>query len=634
MRIKSICLKWFRGASDEICLETNKKSVVVYGPNGAGKSCFVDSVEYITHDGKIGHLSHEYSGRKQEKAISNTSTPADQNVSIRLKLSDNSELAVEIDDKGNSNFSGSPTDDPRTWNYRRTVLRQDEVSDFIKDTKTHKYSALLPLLGLDSMEIAAENLRLLAKKVESESSLRIKRSSIAAVAVRRATAEMDDSLQNQIDTLHGLYCPNSTTSDFGVKSFDVLEAIKDQIQGSTAEQRRHVLLQQVATLEILDAAERVRELNEKIVAIVEPNIEERVRVVANVSAFLGNVSDGTVSCPACGRVMPTEDFREHIGREEARLRDLSQMVGERKLATGRFCDSLRDLQNGLKNSELTDWRGGLDATHLEIVESCNVETVRERWSDESVVEVIASAHAIIQDAKKVEAHAPLDAQKLVADQRTAELCIEVREIESTQKDVDAVEDLIRFLNDTEQSIRARIRQQAQAAMGAISADIQRFWAILHPDVLIEDVCIHIPAADKAIDVHLKFYGKEQDSPRLTLSEGYRNSLGLCIFLAMAKFEGDVDRPIILDDVVVSLDRTHRGMIAELLQTEFSDYQVLVFTHDRDWYAELAIFLPRASWEFKVLLPYDQPEIGIRWSTKTTTFEEARGTSRFSARCGG
>ncbi len=67
MRIKSICLEWFRGAGGEICLETNNKSVVIYGPNGAGKSCFVDSLEYITRNGKIGHLSHEYSGRKQEK---------------------------------------------------------------------------------------------------------------------------------------------------------------------------------------------------------------------------------------------------------------------------------------------------------------------------------------------------------------------------------------------------------------------------------------------------------------------------------------------------------------------------------------------------------------------------------------
>ncbi len=75
-------------------------------------------------------------------------------------------------------------------------------------------------------------------------------------------------------------------------------------------------------------------------------------------------------------------------------------------------------------------------------------------------------------------------------------------------------------------------------------------------------------------MHLRFHGVDQDSPRLSLSEGYRNSLGICIFLAMAKRGVDNDRPSFLDDVVVSLDRNHRGMIAELLRKQFGDRQVI------------------------------------------------------------
>ncbi|MDO8700505.1 MAG: AAA family ATPase, partial [Deltaproteobacteria bacterium] len=62
MRIKSIELEWFRGAADPVTIEPDCKSLVVYGANGSGKSSFVDAVEYVLNDGKIGHLSHEYSG--------------------------------------------------------------------------------------------------------------------------------------------------------------------------------------------------------------------------------------------------------------------------------------------------------------------------------------------------------------------------------------------------------------------------------------------------------------------------------------------------------------------------------------------------------------------------------------------
>ena len=131
-------------------------------------------------------------------------------------------------------------------------------------------------------------------------------------------------------------------------------------------------------------------------------------------------------------------------------------------------------------------------------------------------------------------------------------------------------------------------------------------------------------SDKAIDVVLTFHGLDQESPRLTLSEGFRNCLGLCIFLAMAKRVSDTERPLFLDDVVVSLDRTHRGMILELLEKEFSDRQVIILTHDREWYTELRHQLEHNSnWLFRTLLPYETPETGIRWSHKTTTFSDAR-----------
>src|SRR5277367_1641829 len=63
-------------------------------------------------------------------------------------------------------------------------------------------------------------------------------------------------------------------------------------------------------------------------------------------------------------------------------------------------------------------------------------------------------------------------------------------------------------------------------------DIGAMWKVLHPGEPIENVHLYMPDEDKAIDIALRFHGKDQDSPRLTLSEGYRNSLGLCIFLAL------------------------------------------------------------------------------------------------------
>jgi hypothetical protein len=65
------------------------------------------------------------------------------------------------------------------------------------------------------------------------------------------------------------------------------------------------------------------------------------------------------------------------------------------------------------------------------------------------------------------------------------------------------------------------------------------------------------------------------------------------------------------------------MILELLENEFQRRQVVILTHDREWYTELRQQLDENRWSFKALLPYETPDIGIRWSHKTTNFDDAR-----------
>jgi hypothetical protein len=65
------------------------------------------------------------------------------------------------------------------------------------------------------------------------------------------------------------------------------------------------------------------------------------------------------------------------------------------------------------------------------------------------------------------------------------------------------------------------------------------------------------------------------------------------------------------------------MIVDLLKDQFAERQVIIFTHDRDWYAELRHQLDGKKWGFKALLPYETPELGIRWSERTNSFDDAR-----------
>ena len=278
---------------------------------------------------------------------------------------------------------------------------------------------------------------------------------------------------------------------------------------------------------------------------------------------------------------------------------------------------------------MKDWRDGLhDAVAVDgskYLEELNFDALRETCSDNSLKAIENKLFPIIEAANHDSKDAPPDVQKLTDDKKWASVAKAVVESEDLKADLANGEALIALLDSLEQEIRSEIRRRSERVIDSISDDIESMWATLHPGDKIDNVRLSVPQdVDKAIDVVLKFHGLDQDSPRLTLSEGYRNSLGLCIFLAMAKQVTDKERPLFLDDVVVSLDRYHRGMIEELLEREFSDRQVIILTHDREWYTELRYQLGGSNrWIFKTLLPYETPDVGIRWSHKASTFQHAR-----------
>ncbi|HML92943.1 AAA family ATPase [Methyloceanibacter sp.] len=630
MRVAAISLSWFRGAAETVTLDVDGKSVVVYGQNAAGKSSFVDAVEYAIA-GKLGHQTHEYSGRHQEKGIPNTHTPEDAETSFAIRFSEGSELNIRISHAGASARTGAEGVGIQGWEYQRTCLRQDEVANFIRSRKGDKYSALLPLFGLHELEIAAENLRQLGKAIEQQSSLERKHGLHEAALAKRKAAFGEQNLaaiEPQVGELHKTYCPTSTTADPPSRCVELEAAITTRINEITGENQRYLALRTLVDAGLASTISAVREANTKFAQAVEPLIAEKLEVLQAAGSFADGLSEGeevTIKCPACGQTLPLSQFKDHLTTERERLREISEVYDARKAAIGLVVDVLKALKRTLAGSALKSWREKLEGeveAAVEWVTNCDPETYRQALNEEDAKLIERHGGEVIAAADKDSQSAPPEMKDLSKAKTTVEAAKAVFEAESLALEIARIEKLISFVNKLEAETRSEIRERTTGVIGEISQDIRDMWDILHPGEPIGDIHLYVPD-DKAIDVALKFHGKEQESPRLTLSEGYRNSLGLCIFLALAKREAAKDRPLFLDDVVVSLDRDHRGMIFGLLERLFRDRQIIVFTHDRDWFAELRRQLDEKRWKFKTLMPYETPLVGIRWSDRPAGFDDAR-----------
>jgi len=630
MKVNSIKIQWFRGSASEVALGASSKSVVVYGPNGSGKSSFIDAVEYIIHKGKLEHLAHEYSGRRQEKGIINTHAPANVQSQLLFDFNDGKNLGASINTNGEYTLFGTNQTAMDGWEYMRTILRQHEVADFITGTKGEKYSALLPLLGLHNLEFIAENFRQLARTVERESKIANNKSKIEEIIERRRVKMGEIDLRganDKVDALYKKYVPAGTDSNLADKCAKISESLSRQIDGLDALKKLHAILTEISLVSLTEDIKSVRIATSNLVSAADPLIQEKLAILQTAEAL--NIKLGAtpmLNCPACGRELPADEFKSHIDSEKKKLQSIISLFGLHKSAVANLCNDILKVKNNFQKEGLGDWKKKLIKDHMDKIQwltDLDVEVIRGNCSEENLGLLETNVMPLIDVAKTTMGNQPGDVRQLIEDKEAVQIADEIIEEKNLSDIVTRSQALMNLLQAIEAGARQEIRGKSEKIIGDISADIQKMWEVLHPDKKIENIRLYLPDdADKAVDVRLKFYGIEQDSPRLTLSEGNRNSLGLCIFLAMAK-KDERDRPLFLDDVIISLDRGYRGMIADLLIKEFSEKQVFIFTHDREWFVELKQRLDATSWQFKTLMPWEDPSVGIRWSARTMSFDDAR-----------
>jgi len=103
-------------------------------------------------------------------------------------------------------------------------------------------------------------------------------------------------------------------------------------------------------------------------------------------------------------------------------------------------------------------------------------------------------------------------------------------------------------------------------------------------------------AGQEITLSVQLFGKPIEHPQIFLNEARLTALALAIYLGAARLvlkspsagaDGTIIvRLLVLDDVLIGLDLANRLPVLKVLNHEFSDWQVMLFTYDRMWF-ELA-----------------------------------------------
>jgi energy-coupling factor transporter ATP-binding protein EcfA2 len=593
-RLTHLAVEAFRGVPNEWSVEwPDGASMVVRGDNGTGKSTIADALEwYFT--GRIEFLARE--GR--ERSIRHVGAPKTRHTLVAVRTNGSLSGRQSLPPSGRSPWFTSRIPD----NF---VLRGRTLSDFVEKPKAEKWKALASVLGLRDADQLRLDLQTVKNQLEEEASARKDETKRLGSAMRPSLKTISDvallaAIRDGCTTI-GVTAPTSLSQ--ALDPGWLPEAASSQpdlraVELSTLRADIQVALQSRLSLDGIDT------WNSYLLS-ADASLRDRQRFMAAANTLLASSTyDGR--CPLCGQLANRASIEARV--TEA-LEELQAASAEHERAES----SLRRAINGIQvyGNQLEDLRRRLSDVKVAPpidVPTSPVDSILEclkegrRVSDASVREFLQGGHAWLSAASDALTAFPASPSRDSRLVEVATLCEQGRRWLSARERSAAASAAFALADRLHATYQRVEVAHYRSILSAISARVAELYSTLHPNEGFAAVAIE-PWTDKGLELAVDFHGTHQRPPHGVLSESHLNSLAVALFLAMAEMFNERLNFVVLDDIVNSFDVEHRGRLAELLVKEFDDRQLIVLTHDHQFYLHLArrapawITLELASWTF-------------------------------------
>ena len=175
------------------------------------------------------------------------------------------------------------------------------------------------------------------------------------------------------------------------------------------------------------------------------------------------------------------------------------------------------------------------------------------------------------------------------------------EIKTFRKELDILRKQQQSLEAIYKEFAAKQKVAFESFLKGISSNINRFYLFMNEGERVDEIeLIPLEENDEFVGItfQFKFHGDSVSPPNKYLSESHLNCLGISLFLSSVLAFNKINKFLILDDVISSFDRHHRVRFANLLVEQFADYQIFLFTHEKDWFDYVENMVKGKSWVIK------------------------------------
>jgi len=155
----------------------------------------------------------------------------------------------------------------------------------------------------------------------------------------------------------------------------------------------------------------------------------------------------------------------------------------------------------------------------------------------------------------------------------------------SQKELDT---LLPRLNRALEIVVEERRLFSDSILAKIAAEVGRIYELVHPGEGLNKISLELdPDKRASLEMGASFCGEVGTPPQAYFSESHLDTLGLCVFLALAALDGPEKTVLVLDDVLASVDEPHVERLIEMLYAEAMKFRhCLITTHYRPWKQKL------------------------------------------------
>jgi hypothetical protein len=157
-------------------------------------------------------------------------------------------------------------------------------------------------------------------------------------------------------------------------------------------------------------------------------------------------------------------------------------------------------------------------------------------------------------------------------------------LKANKKGAKELETLVPRIKEAAELVAEQRKKFTDDILTAISVRVGELYEAIHPKEGLNKIVLALDAGKRAsLEIATEFGGKKDAPPQAYFSDSHLDTLGLCVFLALAERDAPEDNLLVLDDVLGSVDEPHVeriiGMIYDVLQ-KFR--HAIITTHYRPW----------------------------------------------------